>query len=266
MTAGGDGAAVCVFAVCRTGDPACAAGVTGHAGGGSVGLLALPGGLWAVAQPVPGPRFSEEALRRRLADPAELEACARAHHAVVTAAAAAGPVVPLPLATLFAGPDRAVRALAEQRERFLAALDRVAGRTEWAVKVHLRSGAPSGAGRTDGAAATGRGAGADYLSRVRSREHDRRARYDAALRAAREVYDTAASYAVAAVRRRPHGTEITGRDAVQVLNAAFLVDDGRAGELAAAVRAFGGDAGAAGIHVEVSGPWAPYSFVGGAVS
>ena len=46
----------------------------------------------------------------------------------------------------------------------------------------------------------------------------------------------------------------------QVLNAAFLVDDGKEAELVAAVRALGGTHAGVDVHIEVSGPWVPYSF------
>jgi Gas vesicle synthesis protein GvpL/GvpF len=259
----------CVFAV-RRGSPAAGApvGARGHARGGPVRLLDLGGGLWAVVQQVPRADFTEDALRRRLSDPAELETCARAHHAVVTAAAAGGPVVPLPLATLFADPDRAGAALEARRADFHAALDRVAGRAEWAVKVHVRRPDPAGAagpaagtdpgGAPPGSAGTGRA----YLARVRGRERARHTRQDAALSAAQQVHEAAVRFAAASARRRPHGPEITGRDRHQVLNAAYLVDDGLGGDLAAAVRALAGECGGLGLEVEVSGPWAPYSFTG----
>lgn len=255
----------CVFAVRRGDGPQAPPGVPGHRGGGALRALPLAGPLWAVVQDLPAADFAEEALRRRLADPVELEACARAHHAVVTAAAAGGPVVPLPLATLFTGDRRAVDALDARRPHFLTALELVAGRSEWALKVTVeRQDAPpvrSPAGRSPGDTA-GQGAGAAYLARVRGRERDRAARQDAALRAARHAHDTAAGFAVRAVRRRPHGAEVTGRDRQQVLNAAYLVDDGRAGDLASAVRALDGAYRELGLRVELTGPWVPYSFTG----
>jgi hypothetical protein len=260
--AGADAMATWVFAVRRDDAPERLPESPGHAGGGPVGLLALPGGgLQAVAQPVPAADFAQEALRRRLGDPAELERCARTHHAVITAAAADGPVVPLPLATLFTGVDRAVAALADQRAHFLAALDRVTGRAEWAVKVYVEPEESAGSADDDPGPATVRtGAGAAYLARVRGRERDRRARQEAVLRVAGHVHEVAAAFAVAAVRRTPHSTAITGRQRPQVLNAAYLVDDGRAAELTAAVRALGGPRSGLDVHIEVSGPWVPYSF------
>jgi len=264
-----DGTSLCVFAVCAAapdGPPVQVAGAPGHAEGGPLSLLPLDGELAAVVQEVPAARFTEEALRRRLADPAALESCARAHHAVVTAASAAGPVVPLPLATLFADHRRAHAVLTESLPRFRSAVDRVRGRAEWAVKVHLRrddtppARATPGHGTVPDAVAGSPGAGRAYLSRVRGREQQRVSRRDAAAAAAQRVHEAASAVAAGSVRLRPHGQEITGKDRVQVMNAAYLVDEARGAELAAAVAVVRAEVAGGGIEIEVSGPWVPYSF------
>ncbi|MFI0900431.1 GvpL/GvpF family gas vesicle protein [Streptomyces sp. NPDC020983] len=256
-----DAAVTVAFAVRRRGAGGGAPQAPGHAGGGPLRLLALPGtGLAAVVQSLPAAGFTEEALRSRLADAGELESCARAHHAVVTAAAAHGPVVPLPLATLFTGDGSAAAALAVQEARFLAALDRVTGRAEWSVKVYVGQDAAAGGGGPGPGG--GGGGGAAYLERVRGRERERQARQEAVGQVVRRVHETAAAFAVAAVRRTPHGPAVTGRERRQVLNGAYLVEEGRAADLAAAVRALAGPHDGFAVHVDVSGPWVPYSFTG----
>lgn len=261
----GGGSLVCVFAVRDRPGAAALAGTSGHAGGGPLRLLELPGPLWAVVQDVPAADFGEEALRQRLAAPRDLEACARAHHAVVSAAAVGACVVPLPLATLFTDADRAASALDGQRTRFLGVVDRVAGRSEWALKVHVETAPPPRGDSTD-AATKAPGSGLAYLDRVRDRQRDRHARQDAAVRAARHVFEAAAAHAADAVHRRPHGVEITGRDRTQILNAALLVDDARVPDLVGAVRALDGAFPGVDLRTDLSGPWVPYSFTGGAGS
>jgi hypothetical protein len=271
--------ALCVFAVCRTGTFTGLPEATGHPQGGPVALLAIDDRLSAVVQEVPAGRFTEEALKERLSDPAELESCARAHHAVVTAAAAHGSVVPLPLATLFTDADRARSALSECLPRFGEALARVQDRAEWAIKVYqrqagrgpatvsastststLRVQTPSPGPATSGGGAAAPGAGRAYLARVRDRESGRRDRRDTAVAAAGRVHQAACAAAADCVQRRPHGQDITGRDRLQVMNAAYLVDRERAAGLRAAVDALAGELAAVDVEVEVSGPWVPYSF------
>ena len=137
--------ATCVFAVCPAGRAPDLAGVPGHAEATGRLRVLRAGPLDAVVQSVPAAAFSQEELRRRLSDPVALEVCARAHHEVVAAVAKSAPTVPLPLATLYFGDDRAAEALAARTERFLAVLDRVTGREEWGVKVSLAHAPPADA-------------------------------------------------------------------------------------------------------------------------
>ncbi|MFF2183846.1 GvpL/GvpF family gas vesicle protein [Streptomyces sp. NPDC058155] len=260
-----------VFAVCRSDHPGAFSSADGHPGGGPLRLLAV-GSLSAVVQDVPAAEFSETALRERLGDAAELERCARAHHGVVTAASADGPTVPMPLATLYLGDERVRAALGENRERFRLALDRIAGRAEWAVKVHLtRAGttATSAAPGTREPADPGAGpeprrvSGRDYLERLRGRRHLREQHRENALAAAEQVDVAVRKLAVGAVPRRPHGSEVTGKDRTQIMNTAYLIAEDRSGELTATIGRLRASPEFNGIEIDVSGPWAPYSFTDG---
>ncbi|MCM2579962.1 GvpL/GvpF family gas vesicle protein [Streptomyces meridianus] len=264
----GASTATYVFAVCRRCDSGVLSGVTGHAPAAPVRSLRV-GALEAVVQDVPEAEFSEEALSERLADPVQLERCVRSHHAVVSAVAEHTAVVPLPLATLYRGDERARAALEENEHRFMTALARISGRSEWGVKVYARpgdrAGAPaqpetapvssSGAGRP--------GAGRAYLDRVRGRQRAREDRDRSAFQAAELVEARLREVAVAARRLRPHHTERTGDRGVQVLNATCLVPDSRCRELDLLVTELRGDPALRGVEIELSGPWAPYSFVQG---
>ncbi|TXL90040.1 GvpL/GvpF family gas vesicle protein [Streptomyces sp. IB2014 016-6] len=259
-----------VFAVCRSDHPGSLSRAEGHPGGGPPRLLTV-GSLCAVVQDVPAAEFSETALRERLGDAAELERCARAHHGVVTAAAAGGPTVPMPLATICLGDERVRAAVGENRDRFRLALERIAGRAEWAVKVHLtqagttaRSAAPdTGTGTGETAAAGPRVSGRDYLNRLRGRQHLREQHRESALTAAEQVDAAVRRLAVATVPRRPHGPEVTGKDRTQIMNTAYLIAEDRSGELTATIGRLRASPEFSGIEIDVSGPWAPYSFTDG---
>lgn len=260
-----------VFAVCRRDAPAAPMGLPGLGAGAPV--RALPAGrLTAVVQDVPAADFAEEALRERLSDRDQLERCARAHHEVITAVSAVAPAVPLPLATLYRGDERARDALREKEESFLATLDRIAGRAEWGVKVYALAGQPA-AREATAPAATSSGAaheatapaaassGLAYLERVRNQHKGREQRQNAALRAAERVDAVVRGLAVATRRLRPHGPEVTGPHRTHVLNAAYLIDHGRERQLRAALASLREDETA--VRIELSGPWAPYSFADG---
>ncbi|MYU25260.1 GvpL/GvpF family gas vesicle protein [Streptomyces sp. SID8352] len=263
-----DGDAVYVFAVrprepSEAGSPPGAAGIPG---GGRVRLLPL-GELAAVVQTVPAADFTEEAWQARLADREQLERYARAHHRVVSAAAEEGPVVPLPLATLYHGESRARAALTAESGRFRAALERTADHAEWGVKVYATRPATAVTGRSAPAAVRPAeragppppGAGLAYLERRRAVRARREEHQDEALRVAEAVYTEFGKMAAASRRLRAHTPGPAGDRRTQVLNATYLVRTDRAVDLAPLARALGERTGA---RIELSGPWVPYSFVG----
>ncbi|MFJ6700093.1 GvpL/GvpF family gas vesicle protein [Streptomyces sp. NPDC091272] len=269
-----DRTAVCVFAVRRGRGPELPSHLSGHDGGGPLRLLPV-GALWAVVQDVPADAYGEQALHGRLSEPQTLERCVRAHHEVVTAFAARGCAVPLPLATLFHSQERAKATLVENAPRFERTLARIAGRTEWAVKVNLISkGGPAesdgpagggdrpvaGGGPADGDD-TPRPTGRAYLTRLRGRQQDRESRRERAVRAAELLDRAVLSLADGTVRRRPHGTEITGRDRTQIMNTAYLVPEDHGRRLAELLEQLRAEPEFMDTELEVTGPWVPYSFV-----
>ncbi|KPC84009.1 MULTISPECIES: GvpL/GvpF family gas vesicle protein [Streptomyces] len=260
-----DESALYVFAVCNAPDPAVFVRLPGVAVETQLRPLRF-GGLTAIVQTVRAADFTDEAWQTRMSDRDELERYARAHHDVVSAAAASCPTVPLPLATLYHGEERARRALLDETERFRAALERTAGHCEWGVKVYAPESPPPDQGhlpsREEAPAARSRpapGAGLAYLERKRGVQAQRERRHEDALRVA-ETVDAAFQCIAASGRRlRLHAPEPAGQGRVQVLNATYLVAEHQAAELDALTRTL---RDATGARIEVSGPWVPYSFVG----
>lgn len=254
---------VCAFAVTRTPpDLATSAAATGHEEGGPLRVLRA-GGLCLVVQDVPAALFDEEALAERLNRPDDLERCARAHHRGVEAAARRGPVVPLPMATLYRGDRSAEQAVAARESVLGALLDRLRGRTEWAVKVHATDGATNAAADAGAPADSGTGAGARgraYLSRASARRRDRQDAHGRALAEADAVDAELRRYAVDATRHRPQSERLTGRRAPQLINAAYLVEDAESAAFQHALARLTADGRHTAVEVSASGPWIPYSF------
>ncbi|WP_049574591.1 GvpL/GvpF family gas vesicle protein [Streptomyces sp. SBT349] len=259
-----------VFAVCRAADAPALDGVTGHGDGGTVRPLPV-GSLAAMAQDVPAAGHDEESLRRRLSDRAELERYARAHHEVVAAVCDVVPAVPLPLATLYHGEERARQAVAAGAARFHRVLDHIDGRAEWGVKVYALArerAAPEDPAKDrtvpapgdPGASASGRA----YLDRLRGRHQAREERQQAAWLAAERVDAALRGLAVEARRLRAQPAEPGQGGESQLLNAAYLVERARAAELADALGTLARAPETADrVRIEVTGPWAPYSFTNG---
>lgn len=232
------------------------------------------GGLAALAGPVPRAEFDEAGLRRNLEDMDWLERTARAHQGVVADAAESADVLPLRLATVCRDEEGVRRLLDEGRERFTAALDALTGRVEWGVKVFAETpqapspqtaetpsaqtpraaNAPRGGGRP----APPSGSGRAYLrqrSSARQAGERRAARSEAC---AREVHEELTPLADQHRLHRPQNPKLSGMAADNLLNAAYLVPQERSRAFAERV----GDLTAReeGVRIELTGPWAPYSF------
>ncbi len=236
------------------------------------GLLGAPvrtfaeAGLVAYVGPVPLAEFGEEALRRNLEDLGWLEATARVHHRVVEVVAREGPVAPVRLVTVYRGEGQVRDLLRRHAEEFAALLDRVRGRSEWGVKVYAVAPpeAPAGSGRAAGGArAVGSGAGAGgerpgaaYLKRRRSGLRSREEAWRRAAARAEHVDAVLSALAVATRHHRPQNPQLSGRTDWMVLNGAYLVDDDRGEEFTATVERLREPQ----LDVELTGPWAPYSF------
>ncbi|ELP68181.1 GvpL/GvpF family gas vesicle protein [Streptomyces turgidiscabies] len=259
-----------VYAVCRPFDAALQAQLTGVAGA-PPGLL-VHRGLVAVVSTVPEEDFAEEPLRHRLEDLDWLTATARAHQAVIDALTAVTTPLPLRLATVFRD-DSGVRVMMEERENdFHRTLDRLDGRVEWGVKVYLEKADGTDA-ETDSASVpsdppvtTGR----DYLRRRRQHARTNEDRWRGAETFAAELHSTLSGCAEDHRLHAPQNSALSGASGQNVLNAAYLVpreDSEQFVELVDRTRSDADgttDGTTSGLRVELTGPWAVYSFTGDA--
>ncbi|QNP74381.1 GvpL/GvpF family gas vesicle protein [Streptomyces roseirectus] len=253
-----------VYAVCPPFGTPLPADLTGVVGEPPARLA--HGSLVAVVSRVPEGDFAEEPLRRHLEDLDWLTATARAHERVVDALTAVTTPLPLRLATVFRD-DSGVRVMLEEGEaRFRAALERIAGRVEWGVKVYVTpQDAPRAAQAQAqaGAPASGR----DYLRRRRQESRSQEEAWQRAERFSERLHDALREHADAVRLRPPQNSPISpdGQHAGQnVFNAAFLVRRELSEGFVETVDATKDEAtqdGDPGIRVELTGPWAAYSFV-----
>jgi hypothetical protein len=246
-----------VYGVSRGLPGATMARVTG-VGGAPVQVIEDEG-LAAVVSPVSLGEFGEEALRRNLEDLGWLESTARAHHAVVDAAAEHAVTVPLGLATVYRTEERARSALRERREEFARALERITGRTEWGVKAYADLGlAAAEAEAESGEEAAGAGPGTSYLRRRSAQRHTEEEARQEILLLAERIDDELCALAATRRLHRPQDPQLSGERGWMVLNAAYLVDDERAEDFRTAVTRLAGQRPE--IRLQLTGPWAPYSF------
>lgn len=225
-------------------------------------------GLAALVSTVPRSEFGEEPLRRNLNELTWLARVARAHEAVLDQALAATTIVPLRLCTLYESPAAVQRMLEREHDAFAEALNVLAGRQEWGVKLLVDPDrlAEAARGRSDHAAALesepeSTGAGGAYLMR---RQLEREVREHAAslvAELAEEVHARLEDWAIDAVTRPPQNRDLSGHEGEMLLNAAYLVEADRVGELRELVGELEARHQTLGARIELTGPWPPYNFV-----
>ncbi|MFJ8184908.1 GvpL/GvpF family gas vesicle protein [Streptomyces sp. NPDC096105] len=247
-----------VYAVCRPFGTPLQAQLTGVAG--DPPRLVPHRGLVAVVSHVPEEDFAEEPLRAHLEDLDWLTAVARAHQGVIDALTTVTTPLPLRLGTVFRD-DSGLRSMIEAREEhFLRRLDRLEGRVEWGVKVFLeseREPEPTPARPASKPAAM---SGRDYLRLRRQQTRSREEVWQRAETFATRLHETLAAVAEDSRLHAPQNPALSGARGRNVLNAAYLVPRGDSEAFVEQVDRTKDDA--PGLRVELTGPWAAYSFAG----
>ncbi|MGW7198236.1 GvpL/GvpF family gas vesicle protein [Streptomyces chryseus] len=214
------------------------------------------GGLVALVSDVPAGDFEAAPLAAHFEDLVWLEAVARAHHGVIDAVAARGTVLPLRLATIYRDDDRVHDMITADRAAFTRRLAHLDGSVEWGVKVYLAAAPPPAA--TEPAPEPELSPGRAYL---RGRHRERNARQDSfreAADSARRVEAAAVAHAVEHVRHRPQQGPLAEEAGENIVNDAYLVPRELTDDFRQAVERVAAESAA--IRVEITGPWAPYSF------
>ncbi|MFD8302791.1 GvpL/GvpF family gas vesicle protein [Streptomyces sp. NPDC059690] len=247
-----------VYAVCRPFGTPLQAQLKGVAG--DPPRMLSHHGLIAVVSHVPERDFAEEPLRRRLEDLDWLTETARAHQSVIDALTVVTTPLPLRMATVFRD-DSGVRVMLEDREdHFRRILDRLQGRVEWGVKVY----AGTEPHRSEAAPATKAVSGRDYLRQRRTRVRANEDMWQHTEEFANRLHTTLSSYAEDSRLHAPQNPALSGVSDRNVLNAAYLVPRQDSEEFVELVDRTKDEthADSLGIRVELTGPWAAYSFAG----
>ncbi|MES4889571.1 GvpL/GvpF family gas vesicle protein [Streptomyces sp. NPDC096012] len=242
-----------VYAVCRPFDLPLQTQLTGI--GGAPPAVLHHHGLVAVVSNVSEADFSEEALKAHLEDLDWLAATARAHQGVIDALATVTTPLPLRLGTVFRDCS-GVRAMIEAGEdRFRRTLDRLTGRVEWGVKVYVEP-EPEQTGPAPAAAKPV--SGRDYLRSRRERSHAHEEKWQRAEAFAQSLHERLARQAEDSRLHAPQNAALSTAPGQNVLNGAYLVTRANSEEFVELVDCTKDEV--PGIRVELTGPWAAYSF------
>ncbi|GAA4319646.1 GvpL/GvpF family gas vesicle protein [Streptomyces venetus] len=216
-------------------------------------------GLVAVVSHVPERDFAEEPLHRHLEDLDWLTETARAHQGVIDALTTVTTPLPLRLGTVFRD-DSGVRTMLEAREEdFQRTLDRLEGRVEWGVKVYAES-EPKEAAQPAQKAASGR----DYLRQRRAQTRSHEEMWQKAESFSTHLHEQLSAFAEDSRLHPPQNPALSKATGRNVLNAAYLVPRAHSEEFVELVDRTKGEL--PGMRIELTGPWAAYSFAGEAAT
>ncbi|MEV3973691.1 GvpL/GvpF family gas vesicle protein [Streptomyces sp. NPDC050698] len=242
-----------VYAVCRPFGTPLQAQLTGVAGDPPRALTHH--GLVAVVSHVPERDFAEEPLRAHLEDLDWLTETARAHQGVIDALTTVTTPLPLRLGTVFHD-DSGVRTMIEAREEdFRRTLDRLEGRVEWGVKVYAEPEAQESA-RPAQKPASGR----DYLRQRRMQSRSQEEMWQKAEAFSTQLHEELSAFAEDSRLHPPQNPALSKATGRNVLNAAYLVPRAHSEEFVELVDRTKGEV--PGMRIELTGPWAAYSFAG----
>jgi hypothetical protein len=232
-------------------------------GDDDVRLLA-EGDLAAIVSRVPLGDYEDARLRANLGDQAWLQSAAWRHEAVLEALSERFTVVPMRLCTVFRDEAGVREMLVREHDLLADALERLRGRSEWAVKV---IGPPRSAGRGAGPAEHREppGSGSDYLRRRLSEMNRRRDRTAELLEACARIHDVLSGLAADATTLPPQRREVSGYEGEMLQNGAYLVENERRQDFLAAFDELAEEHAVLGIAVAVTGPWPAYNFIRGSV-
>jgi hypothetical protein len=188
-----------------------------------------------------------------LSESGRLATLARAHDAVVRAAAESGPVLPLRFGTVVGDEAAARRLLDEHGAPARDRLRRIGDTREWGVKLVRRLDEPSAAVAPRPEERSGV-TGTEYLARRRQAIARQDSAEAAAEKAADLLVETLAPHVAESVRRGgAPGSSL-------LLDLAYLVAPAAEGGFLAAVADLRERLAPDALEVEVTGPWPPYSF------
>ena len=219
--------------------------------------LAVGDGLWLVAADAPLPEYGSASIQENFQNLDWVSSRAMAHEAVVEHFGRTGTVVPMKLFTLFAGDDRALEHVRSERGRLDRILDRIAGCQEWGVLVRFdemkaKEVAAEEARRGSGA----QSAGTAFLLRKKMEQEASRTLLARLRGEMDEVFSDLQGQAAEARRREPVSPSPL------LLDGAFLVRSEQAAGFEKVVDRWAKRLSEQACEVTLTGPWAPYNFIG----
>ncbi len=225
-------------------------------------LVVAAGGFDAVVSEAPTALFEGEDADKRLQDVAWLTPRAQRHERLVDATRARAVVMPVGFGSMFSSVATLDAALRRDAAEIEAFFEETGEADEWSIKVWADRAGALAWGRerlTERNAGAHTGSGAAYLLARKQRDEAADLVEEHALELCDELVDSLEDVALDAVERRPMDPEPEGERWL-LAHVALLVHPDDAPAFDSRLDALATPFEAAGMTLELSGPWAPYSF------
>lgn len=223
------------------------------------------GELAAIVSQVPLEEFDEERLREQLTDMDWLERTARRHEQVLDAIRALRTVIPMRLCSIYREESGVRTMLERESDGLMTALERVAGKAEWGVKVFLMSdGAAAAAARAPQELGADT-AGIAYMERRRQEHRQREEVSRRVEEACDSIHERLSATSVEGLVLAPQRPEVSEHSGAMIVNAAYLVDDHDQQSFHDEVRALQAEVEPLGLELITTGPWPAYNFIPGTI-
>lgn len=235
--------------------PAAASGLRGVVDGAPPRSVALGTGVVAVVSEVEAEAFSALGTAATLEDLQALQPMILRHAGVQAAVHAAVPFLPTPFGALFSGEEALKDAVSGATGPLAEAVARIGASKEFAVQAWAE------AEPEEDPTARPQEGGAAWLRRKQASSRERRQRLEVrrqALEALAAELDAATADATALP---PPSMLPEGVDGEILANWALLVPRGTEDDVLARIEAARSTLTEVGVHLRVTGPWAPASFV-----
>jgi hypothetical protein len=231
--------------------------------------LCVDDDLAAVASRLDAERYSPGEIERGTENVEWLAPRAVAHDRVLTWLSDHGPVVPLPVFSLFSAEAAVRKTLRERSAELRNTLRRVDRGREYALRVYRIDAELAGVAAEHSprlaeleASAAKSSPGQRYLLERKLEAERKKELHGIGAKVAREIAATLRPFAVEAAETRV-STRATRAEAegTLVLDIAFLVDPARLADFQRALTEIMAHHGGRGFRFEFTGPWPPYHFV-----
>ncbi|MEI7897603.1 MAG: GvpL/GvpF family gas vesicle protein [bacterium] len=226
------------------------------------------GGFHAIVKMVSDSEFSEENLKKNLADLRWLDLNARLHVTILSLLMEDYTVIPFNFGTIYHSAETLTKFIGDYSDSLTRNLEFIGKKEEWAIKIysnqavlkeHIDNLSPEAADLEKQIMSSSPGK-AFLLSRKKieliDNEIDRLCK-----KYGQECYNEFKSLSASTGLNNLVPKEFSGRNENMILNACFLVAKDRAIEFVAAVDRLTNKYSNFGFVVEATGPWPPFSFI-----